>query len=42
MAAILHMSFRVKDPQRSAELYAELLGGRLIHSVLSPFGHFLR
>ena len=30
MAAILHMSFRVKDPQRSAELYAELLGGRLI------------
>ena len=30
MAAILHMAFRVKDPQRSAELYAELLGGRLI------------
>jgi catechol 2,3-dioxygenase-like lactoylglutathione lyase family enzyme len=31
MAAILHMSFRVKDPQRSAELYAELLGGKLIN-----------
>ena len=30
MATILHMSFRVKNPQRSAELYAELLGGQLI------------
>lgn len=29
MATILHLSFRVKDPQRSAELYAELLGGTL-------------
>ncbi len=30
MATILHMSFRVKEPQRSAALYAELLGGDLI------------
>jgi catechol 2,3-dioxygenase-like lactoylglutathione lyase family enzyme len=29
MATILHMSFRVKDPERSARLYAELLGGDL-------------
>ncbi len=32
MAAILHLSFRVKEPQRSAELSAELLGGHLIDS----------
>lgn len=31
MAAILHMSFRVKDPQCSAEPYADLLGGKLIN-----------
>ncbi len=30
MATILHMSFRVKEPQRSAALYAELLDGDLI------------
>ena len=40
MAAILHMSFRVKDPQRSAALYAELLGGNLIDPgpQLRPIG----
>ena len=29
MATLLHMSFRVKDPQRSAALYTELLDGTL-------------
>jgi catechol 2,3-dioxygenase-like lactoylglutathione lyase family enzyme len=40
MATILHMSFRVKDPQHSAALYAELLGGGLIDPgpVLRPIG----
>jgi catechol 2,3-dioxygenase-like lactoylglutathione lyase family enzyme len=40
MATILHMSFRVKDPQRSAALYAELLGGTLTDPgpVLRPIG----
>jgi len=40
MAAILHMSFRVKNPQRSAALYAELLGGMVIDPgpVLRPAG----
>ncbi|UQA59699.1 VOC family protein [Polyangium aurulentum] len=30
MATFLHMSFRVKDPVRSAALYAELLDGRVV------------
>ncbi|HXG21816.1 MAG TPA: VOC family protein [Methylomirabilota bacterium] len=40
MATILHMSFRVKDPERSAALYAELLDGELIDPgpVLRPAG----
>ncbi len=40
MATILHMSFRVKDPQHSAALYAELLGGSLIDPgpMLGPIG----
>jgi Glyoxalase/Bleomycin resistance protein/Dioxygenase superfamily len=40
MATILHMSFRVKDPQRSAVLYAELLDGALIDPgpQLRPIG----
>jgi catechol 2,3-dioxygenase-like lactoylglutathione lyase family enzyme len=40
MATILHMSFRVKDPQRSAALYAELLDGALIDPgpQLRPIG----
>ena len=27
MSTLLHLSFRVRDPQRSAELYAALLDG---------------
>ncbi len=40
MAAILHMSFRVRDPQRSAALYAELLDGTLTDPgpILRPVG----
>jgi catechol 2,3-dioxygenase-like lactoylglutathione lyase family enzyme len=40
MATILHMSFRVKDPERSAMLYAELLDGTLVDPgpVLRPIG----
>jgi catechol 2,3-dioxygenase-like lactoylglutathione lyase family enzyme len=40
MATILHLSFRVKDPQRSAELYAELLDGSLVDPgpQLRPIG----
>lgn len=40
MATILHMSFRVQDPQRSAALYAELLGGTLVDPgpQLRPIG----
>ncbi|MBI3304639.1 MAG: hypothetical protein HYZ72_21460, partial [Deltaproteobacteria bacterium] len=40
MATILHMSFRVKDPQRSATLYAELLDGALTDPgpILRPVG----
>ena len=40
MAAILHMSFRVRDPQRSAALYAELLDGALTDPgpILRPVG----
>ncbi|MEP7120688.1 MAG: VOC family protein [Byssovorax sp.] len=30
MAILLHLSFRVKDPARSAALYAELLEGRVV------------
>ena len=30
MAILLHLSFRVKDPIRSAALYAELLDGRVV------------
>ncbi len=30
MATLLHLSFRVKDPARSAALYAELLDGRVV------------
>jgi catechol 2,3-dioxygenase-like lactoylglutathione lyase family enzyme len=30
MATLLHLSFRVKDPARSAALYAALLGGRVV------------
>jgi catechol 2,3-dioxygenase-like lactoylglutathione lyase family enzyme len=30
MATFLHMSFRVKDPARSAALYAELLDGHVV------------
>ena len=40
MATILHMSFRVQDPERSAALYAELLDGHVIDPgpVLRPAG----
>ncbi len=40
MAAILHMSFRVRDPQCSAALYAELLDGTLTDPgpILRPVG----
>ena len=40
MATLLHLSFRVKDPQRSAELYAELLDGTVSDPgpVLRPAG----
>jgi len=40
MATLLHMSFRVRDPQRSAALYAELLGGALTDPgpILRPIG----
>jgi predicted enzyme related to lactoylglutathione lyase len=40
MASILHMSFRVKNPERSAALYAELLDGSPIDPgpVLRPAG----
>lgn len=40
MATILHMSFRVQDPERSAALYAELLDGHSIDPgpVLRPAG----
>lgn len=40
MATILHMSFRVQDPQRSAALYAELLDGTLVDPgpQLRPIG----
>ncbi len=40
MATILHLSFRVKDPQRSAELYADLLDGTVADPgpVLRPIG----
>jgi catechol 2,3-dioxygenase-like lactoylglutathione lyase family enzyme len=40
MSTILHMSFRVKDPERSAALYAELLDGTLTDPgpVLRPVG----
>ena len=40
MATILHMSFRVKNPERSATLYAELLDGALVDPgpQLSPIG----
>lgn len=30
MASLLHLSFRVKSPARSAALYAELLDGRVV------------
>ena len=30
MATLLHLSFRVKNPARSAALYAELLDGRVV------------
>jgi catechol 2,3-dioxygenase-like lactoylglutathione lyase family enzyme len=30
MATLLHLSFRVKDPARSAALYADLLEGRIV------------
>lgn len=30
MATLLHLSFRVMDPARSAALYAELLDGRVV------------
>ena len=32
MSTLLHMSFRVSDPQRSAELYADLLDGKVVGS----------
>ena len=32
MSTLLHMSFRVNDPQHSAELYAELLDGKVVGS----------
>ncbi len=32
MSTLLHMSFRVNDPQRSAELYADLLDGTVVGS----------
>jgi catechol 2,3-dioxygenase-like lactoylglutathione lyase family enzyme len=40
MATILHVSFRVRDPERSAELYAELLDGSLVDPgpQLRPIG----
>jgi catechol 2,3-dioxygenase-like lactoylglutathione lyase family enzyme len=40
MATILHMSFRVKDPERSAALYAELMDGQVTDPgpVLRPAG----
>jgi hypothetical protein len=40
MATLLHMSFRVKDPERSAALYAELLDGARIDPgpQLRPIG----
>ena len=40
MATLLHMSFRVKDPERSATLYAELLNGTATDPgpVLRPAG----
>ena len=40
MATLLHMSFRVQDPDRSAALYAELLDGKVTDPgpVLRPAG----
>ncbi len=40
MSTLLHISFRVSDPQRSAELYAELVDGKIVGSgpVLSTIG----
>jgi catechol 2,3-dioxygenase-like lactoylglutathione lyase family enzyme len=40
MATILHMSFRVRDPERAAALYAELLDGEAadVGPVLGPIG----
>ncbi len=40
MSTILHLSVRVKDPQRSADLYAELLGGAVVSAgpALAPAG----
>ena len=40
MSSLLHISFRVSDPQRSAELYAELVDGKIVGSgpVLTPVG----
>ena len=40
MSTLLHMSFRVKDPERSATLYAELLNGTVTDPgpVLRPAG----
>lgn len=32
MSTLLHLSFRVSDPQRSAELYADLLDGKVVGS----------
>lgn len=32
MSTLLHLSFRVRDPQRSAELYAALLDGKVVGS----------
>lgn len=38
MASVLHVSFRVRDPQRSGELFAELLDGAIFDTPLAPLG----
>lgn len=38
MQGVLHVSFRVNDPQRSAELFAELIDGQIKPTPLDRWG----
>ena len=38
MATLLHLSFRVENPERAAALYADLLDGRVIEKIGPPLG----